>query len=240
MTVRRPGPLGGQRGPLSDEDMRLWEMMKQRLQPLRNAKRRVGNNELAEVAPSKANAWPGQGIAPAKSLRPLRPARRTELAQPPVPAPIPVPVAKKTSFVPAAPPSSTPIEKRKSRQLAKGQRPIEAVLDLHGMRQREAHASLRRFIAASHASGCKFVKVITGKGARLGGDDARDRPFDAPGSGEHGEGERGVLKRLVPEWLREPGIGALVVGISSAGRGHGGEGALYVELRRKERNRPKS
>ena len=142
-------------------------------------------------------------------------------------------LAKKTSFVPAAPPSSTPIEKRKSRRLAKGQHPIEAVLDLHGMRQREAHASLRHFIAKSHASGCKFVKVITGKGARMGDDDVRSRPFGATD-----DGERGVLKRLVPEWLRESGIGALVVGFSSAGRGHGGEGALYVELRRKERDAP--
>lgn len=234
MTVRRPGQLGGQRGPLSDEDLRLWEMMKQRLEPLRKAKRRVGHSELAEVAPGKANASPGRGLALPESPRPLKPARRTAPAQPPMPAPVPGPVAKKTSFVPAAPPSSTPIEKRKSRRLAKGQHPIEAVLDLHGMRQREAHASLRRFIATSHASGCKFVKVITGKGARLGDDDARSRPF-----GASGDGERGVLKRLVPEWLREPGIGALVVGFSSAGRGHGGDGALYVELRRKERNRPK-
>ena len=231
MTVRR----SGQRGPLSDEDVRLWEIMKQRLEPLRNAKRRVGNSELDLDAPSKANASTGRGLAPPVSPRPLKPARRTEPARPPNPAPVPGPVAKKTSFVPAAPPSSTPIEKRKSRRLAKGQHPIEAVLDLHGMRQREAHAALRRFIATSHVSGCKFVKVITGKGARLGDDAARDRPFDAAG-----EGERGVLKRLVPEWLREPGIGALVVGFSSAGRGHGGEGALYVELRRKERHRAKT
>jgi DNA-nicking Smr family endonuclease len=239
MTVRRPGQLGGQRGPLSDEDVRLWELMKQRLEPLRNAKRRVGNGDPAAQMPVLANAASGLATAPEKAgklAKPMARPRRTEPVQPPAVAPI----ARKTSFVPAVSPSSTPIEKRKSRQLAKGQRPIEAVLDLHGMRQREAHASLRRFIATSHASGCKFVKVITGKGARLSSDDARDRPFDAPGSGDHGEGERGVLKRLVPEWLREPGIGALVVGFSSAGRGHGGAGALYVELRRQERMRPKT
>ncbi len=237
MTVRRPGQRGGQRGPLSDEDLRLWEMMKQRLEPLRNAKRRVGNGESVD-APAEAG-----GIAakitpaekPVKTARPNKPAHRVE---PPASArtpPTTPPSAAKTSFVPATQPGSTPIEKRKSRRLAKGQHPIEAVLDLHGMRQREAHASLRRFIATSHANGCKFIKVITGKGARLSDGDGHSRPFDAPG-----DGERGVLKRLVPEWLRGPGMGALVVGFSSAGRGHGGEGALYVELRRKERMQPKS
>ena len=231
MTVRRPG----QRGPLSDEDMRLWEMMKQRLEPLRNAKRRaLSIDQEADGPASTGNA----AVFP-KPARAARPSPR-HLQIDPIKPRAAEPVAKKTSFVPAVTPATTPIEKRKSRQLAKGQRPIEAVLDLHGMRQREAHAALRHFLAKSHAGGLKFVKVITGKGARLGDADRRHRAFDATVVGERGEGERGVLKRLVPDWLREPGIGALVVGFSSAGRGHGGEGALYVELRRKERTSRKS
>ncbi len=57
--------------------------------------------------------------------------------------------------------------------------------------------------------------VITGKGAR-GGDDS---------------GGRGVLKRMVPLWLRLPEFRDLVLGFESAAIGHGGEGALYVSLR---------
>lgn len=230
MTVRRPG----QRGPLSDEDLRLWGMIKQRLEPLRNAKRRALSIDQEADAPAfhgKAAVSP----EPSKAVRPGPRHLQSETLKPKAAEP----VGKKNSIIPAAPPATTPIEKRKSRQLEKGRRPIEAVLDLHGMRQREAHAALRHFIAKSHAGGLKFVKVITGKGARLGDDDRRHRAFDVP-VGAWGEGERGVLKRLVPDWLREPGIGALVVGFSSAGRGHGGEGALYVELRRRERSFRKS
>jgi DNA-nicking Smr family endonuclease len=215
--------------------MRLWEMMKQRLEPLRNAKRRVSGSDSDTVAPSSGlvptdkRATAARPAGPAKPPEPVTSPRRPTRPQP---APTP---ASKTTFVAAAAPTATPIERRKSRQIAKGQRPIEAVLDLHGMRQREAHAALRRFIAQSQASGFKFVKVITGKGPLAGSADARTRPFDAPGTGERGDGERGVLKRLVPAWLREADMAALIVGSATAGRGHGGEGALYVELRRKGR-----
>jgi len=61
-----------------------------------------------------------------------------------------------------------------------------------------------------------LVLVITGKGA--GGGD----PF----------GERGVLKRQTPLWLRLPEFRRHIVGFEAAGIGHGGEGALYVTLRR--------
>ena len=65
----------------------------------------------------------------------------------------------------------------------------------------------------SQASGAKVVLVITGKGVR-------------------GDGERGVLKRQVPMWLRLPEFRDMVVGFETAGIGHGGEGAMYVRLRR--------
>ena len=57
--------------------------------------------------------------------------------------------------------------------------------------------------------------VITGKGARV-----------------EGERERGVLRRHVPQWLGLPEFRAYVVGFEDAHVAHGGEGALYVRLRR--------
>ena len=59
-----------------------------------------------------------------------------------------------------------------------------------------------------------LVLVITGKGARAA------------------EGERGVLKRQVPHWLGLPEFRALVIGFENAHIAHGGEGALYVRVRR--------
>ena len=52
------------------------------------------------------------------------------------------------------------------------------------------------------------------------------------GKGVRGDGERGVLKRQVPMWLRLPEFRDMVVGFETAGIGHGGEGAMYVRMRR--------
>jgi DNA-nicking Smr family endonuclease len=117
---------------------------------------------------------------------------------------------------PSLPPLAR-LEKRTLRALARGRAEIEGRIDLHGMRQSEAHGALNTFLHRAHHRGEKLVLVITGKGGGL----------DANGE------ERGVLRRLVPHWLADPVLRRLVVGYESAARGHGGEGALYVRLRRK-------
>jgi DNA-nicking Smr family endonuclease len=103
--------------------------------------------------------------------------------------------------------------------VARGARTIDGRLDLHGMTQAEAHSALSRFLRTARARGVRSVLVSTGKGAR-GGD---------------GHGERGVLKRQVPLWLRLPEFRDHIVGFENAGIGHGGEGALYVSLRKTPR-----
>jgi DNA-nicking Smr family endonuclease len=73
---------------------------------------------------------------------------------------------------------------------------------------------LRRFLRSAQADGARIVLVITGKGAR--------DPYD----------ERGVLRRQVPLWLESADLRSLIVGFETASAGHGGEGALYVRIRR--------
>ena len=65
---------------------------------------------------------------------------------------------------PAHVPRAAPLDRQTSRQLDKGKLEVEARLDLHGMRQRDAHAQLRRFLKTAQARGLKHVLVITGKG----------------------------------------------------------------------------
>jgi DNA-nicking Smr family endonuclease len=89
---------------------------------------------------------------------------------------------------------------------------------LHGMTQAQAHTALLRFLRRAHADGVRTVLVVTGKGLR-----SRDHSQDH---------ERGVLRRQVPMWLALPEFRLLVVGFDAAHVGHGGEGALYVRLRR--------
>jgi len=104
------------------------------------------------------------------------------------------------------------LDRRSAERLRRGEMEIAARLDLHGMTQEEAHRALIRFLEGSYEAGRRAVLVITGKG----------RP-DA----------EGVLRRAVPRWLAEPRCRAVVLASSPARPRHGGEGALYVLLRRK-------
>ncbi len=126
----------------------------------------------------------------------------------------PAPARPAATPVPTLTPLA-PIERRTRAALKRGSERVDAVLDLHGLTQDAAHAALRRFLAAAQRDGEKFVLVITGKGST-----------DSPGGG------RGVLKRMVPLWLRAPELRPLVVGFEDAAHRHGGAGALYVRLRR--------
>ena len=118
---------------------------------------------------------------------------------------------------PSAPPPLAPLGRRMKQRLSRGTAEVDGRIDLHGLTQAEAHTVLWRFLHQAQARDAKVVLVITGKGAR-------------PGSDPHAE--RGVLKRQVPLWLESTELRPLVVGFESAGIGHGGQGALYVQVRR--------
>jgi len=118
-------------------------------------------------------------------------------------------------------PKVAALDHRTRTRLSRGTVDIDARIDLHGMTQEAAHRRLLRFIETARADGARMVLVITGKGG----------PSEP---GAHGSG-RGVLRRAVPEWLRSPAFSGLVSGYHSAGPRHGGEGALYVRIRRLDR-----
>lgn len=119
-----------------------------------------------------------------------------------------------------------PLERRLRQALNRGTRAVDAKIDLHGLRQSEAHAALQAFLLREQARGSQLVIVVTGKGAEKGGGEARSADLFG--------GERGVLRRLVPQWLSLPDLRVIVLGFEEAGRSHGGAGALYVRLRRRK------
>jgi len=161
------------------------------------------------IAPlRKSLALEPDGAEPATVPSPPKPRAK------PAPA-IAAPVAPPKRVAPPAP-SLAPLTRRTKKRIARGNHAIDGRLDLHGMTQAEAHDALFGFLRAKQARGAKVVLVITGKGAR-GSDDG---------------GGRGVLKRMVPMWLGMPDFRGLIVGFESAALGHGGEGALYVSLRK--------
>jgi len=101
--------------------------------------------------------------------------------------------------------------------VARGRDPIDARIDLHGKTQGEAHDALVRFMRRAQSNGARIVLVVTGKGS---------------GTSRADERERGVLRRQVPLWLALPEFRSFIVGFEEAHVAHGGEGALYVRMRR--------
>lgn len=116
---------------------------------------------------------------------------------------------------PPPPPPLETLNRRERGRIARGRKDIEARIDLHGMTQSHAHRALHEFLVRAQRDSFSLVLVITGKG-RTG----------AP------ESERGILRRQVPQWLALPDFRSLVVGFDEASIGHGGQGALYVRVRR--------
>jgi DNA-nicking Smr family endonuclease len=114
------------------------------------------------------------------------------------------------------------IEPRLRMRLRRGHSDVDRAIDLHGLRQMEAHARLRTFLYEAQRDGARVVLVITGKGK--GAEDSYQEPY-------------GVLRRAVPHWLREPDLRNLVIGFEEATATHGGSGALYVRVRRNGRMR---
>ena len=128
-------------------------------------------------------------------------------ARPAKPQPQSQPARQKSE----APPAPTSLGRRAKQRVARGRDTIDGRLDLHGLTQAEAHGALLRFLHTAQTRDARLVMVITGKGRG---------------------GEIGVLRRQVPLWLALPEFRAIVVGFDEAHQRHGGEGALYLQLRR--------
>ena len=114
------------------------------------------------------------------------------------------------STKPTAPHVTNPIEERVVKNLGKGRLPIDARIDLHGMTQDRARHALLDFLQMAQQADHRIVLVITGKGDQ----------------------GRGVLRMNVPRWLSLPAFSQLVNGYRESQSAHGGEGALYVRIRK--------
>lgn len=120
---------------------------------------------------------------------------------------------------PLSPPSLAPgkmdmMDKRTARRLKRGQLAIDGRLDLHGHVQATAHRALESFLERSFYEAHRTVLVITGKGNR-------------------GTGQVGILKEAVPRWLNQMPIRDWVTGFSYAAVKDGGDGALYIRIKRR-------
>ncbi len=111
------------------------------------------------------------------------------------------------------------IDKSTLRKFKREEFRVEAVLDLHGLTEDEAFAKVDSFIPQSYALGRRCVMIITGKGIRV---HPNDDIFTS----------KGVLRKQVPQWLNMARLRAMILIYKHASEKMGGEGALYILLRR--------
>lgn len=171
-----------------------------------------------EVTPLRRNRVGGVAVPepqqPTAAPEPSKPKERPERLLQPRPMPKPAAPEPRASLSHG---SLADLDRRTAQRLQRGRLPIEATLDLHGMNQAAAHEALNAFIARSEALGRRCVLVVTGKG--LGREDS------------------GVLRRQVPHWLNQSPLRQRVLAFDYARPEHGGQGALYLLLKRR-RERP--
>ena len=207
---------GRRRRGLTEEERQLWQKVADSVEPIVRIRRRR-RASIVEASPAEPDPVP---VPPPPAEPPPTPAHRPHPAHPP----------RAKHHVKPAPTPLAPIDARTKRKIVRGSVPLEERIDLHGLTQADAYRALRAFIAGARVRGVKMVLVITGKGHR-------------PGSGDPGHdvftlGERGVLRRLVPQWLSLPDMRDYVVGFEEAHLAHGGAGAIYVRLRALKPRRP--
>jgi DNA-nicking Smr family endonuclease len=173
--------------------------------PLKPEERRLWSLVAATVRPAPGRMPPILDVEPEPTQQnPSKTSQKITKTTPPPPKTV-------SSSPKPAPSGLQSIEPLRKRRLIRERDEIEARLDLHGLDQDRARVVLHDFLLRSHGRGLRAVLVITGKGTL--GD--------------------GVLRRRAPDWLSEPVVRPLIAGVSSAARHHGGDGALYIALKRR-------
>ena len=191
---------------LSEEDQKLWEMVKSSTVPLHEP----------DFTPSPAPVANAPKVTAPRPLRKVKPAGTAK-----------EPLSSYTLAAdPMQPLARAPqnLDRRTHDRLRKGKTPPDARLDLHGMTAAQAHNVLRGFIRSSFASGHRLVLVITGKG-----NTTREEIGIMPT-------RAGVLRHALPQWLDAADMHPMILQVSSAHIRHGGGGAYYVYLKKKGRS----
>mgnify|MGYP001046260958 CR=1 FL=1 len=179
------------------------------------------------LSPEERAAW----TRLARTVTPLHP-EPPKVKETPTPAAqatiAPLPPRRKAAAahptIAASPPKPEPIQRTGGldssweRKLKGARLEPDFTLDLHGHTLDGAHARLESGLAQAKALGARLVLVITGK----------PRPVEHADRGER----RGAIRAKVLDWLAAGSHSADIAAVRGAHRRHGGDGALYIVLKR--------
>ncbi len=210
-------------GKIDKTDLDLWQAVVKDIVPIPEDLRE--KSETIEKSAGKKTVKVGSSKS---SVLPPKPSPKSSpksapksSAKPPLKPPTKK-TTKRPEVIVSAPRALTSptMDRRNFNRLQKGQMPIDARLDLHGMTIEQAKLRLKSFLLNAHGRGDRVILVITGKGLRSGFDE-----FNRP--------NRGVIREGLPQWVKDKDIAPMIVQITPAHRQHGGDGAFYLYLRRK-------
>jgi DNA-nicking Smr family endonuclease len=192
---------------LTEDEQELWQKAVKSAEPLA---KRAPSERVPEmmVTPAASRPTPksgSEGITPFQVGELAATARARSVLAPRI-----------DEIIPHAVPN---MDRRNFDRLRKGRMKVEAKLDLHGMTLTEAHPALSGFVRKAHQDGKRLLLVITGKGKTGTDDGVMPR-------------QRGLLRHQVPQWLNQSPLSPLILQVVPAQQRDGGQGALYVYLRR--------
>lgn len=159
-----------------------------------------------------------------RSVKPLRPGvRMASLPATPVKTMGTTGLTTPSIQLPAAAPARTPaatLDSGWERRIRNGNLMPDMSIDLHGHSLAAAHARLNQALAAAWARDARIMLVVTGK---------------PPKTAQSGNGtRRGAIRGEIGHWLETSSYADRIASVRIAHQRHGGEGALYVILRRKK------
>lgn len=154
------------------------------------------------------------------TVRPLGPAAAAPESPQPIPPPPPAAPSARSTPAPAAPARKEPgttLDASWDRRLSRGLVSPEVTVDLHGHNLDKAYALLDRRLEQAIADGARLLLLITGK----------------PPSDDRRPVRRGAIRAAVGDWLAASRHSGDIAAVRNAHPRHGGQGALYIVIRRR-------
>ena len=158
------------------------------------------------VAPAPAPA--PASAAPAKATKPSKALTRAL-------GPVPPPPGR--AIVPPPSPRQNTLDGGWDKRLSRGVVIPDSSIDLHGHSLSSAHALLDEGLARAIARGDRVLLLVTGKPPRP----ESERPH-----------ARGAIRAAIADWLAASRHADAIAAVRGAHPRHGGQGALYIVLRR--------
>lgn len=187
---------------LSAEETEAWAKLAATVVPM------AGKKPLREGERDRAKHGGGDSAPPATPAKAALPSQ----------SPLTAAVRQPPSRAGEAPEPTSGLDSHWERRLRAGTLQPDFTLDLHGHGLDAAHGRLMGGMTQARAMGARVVLLIAGKA----------RPVEAADRGK----QRGAIRAKVLDWLAASGHSTAIAAIRKAHPRHGGDGALYVVLRR--------